>query len=65
MEISKKTMKKLLKGAGADKASEGALEELSETLELYAGYITEEALELSKEHKNRALKKEDIEKALE
>ncbi|MDY6789220.1 MAG: histone [Candidatus Nanohaloarchaea archaeon] len=65
MEISRKTINRLLKDAGAEEISEGAFQEFAEVIELYAGYITEEALEVSRENNHKSLKKEDIQKALE
>ena len=64
MEYSKKTVQKLF--AEKDKeATEKALKELGETLEVFSGYITEEAIEIAHEDGRNVVKKEDIQKALE
>lgn len=65
MEYSKKTMEKLLEENGAEDVSEKAAEELGELLELFAGYITEEANGIASENDRNVVKKEDIEKALD
>ncbi len=65
MEYSEKTIEKFLKQMGADEVSEEAVRVFGETLELFAGYITEEAVGSASKKGSNVITKEEIEKALE
>lgn len=58
-------MKKLLKEHGAEDVSDDAAEQLAETLEVFAGHISEEAIARSENKNETVITKADIEKALE
>lgn len=65
MEYSKNTIRKLLQERGAKDISDKAAEEFGELLELFAGYITEEAVGIASEDGRNVLRKDDIQEALE
>ncbi len=65
MELSTKTMHRILEDAGADDVDEDAAEELADTIELFAGYISEEAVGLAADSERKVITKDDVIKALE
>ncbi|MDY6771133.1 MAG: histone [Candidatus Nanohaloarchaea archaeon] len=65
MELSTKTTRRLLEEAGAEDVEEDAAEELADTIELFAGYISEEAVGIAQESKRKVITKDDVEQALE
>lgn len=65
MEIAPSTMKKLLKEHGAETVSDDAAAELAETLEVFAGHISEEAIARTEDQNKTVITKADIDKALE
>lgn len=60
VEFSVADMKRILKEAGASRVSREAAEKLSEVLEMYAGYISEEAVGQAQEHDRKTVRKEDV-----
>lgn len=65
MELDHATIKNLAAEKGVDKIEDDAIEELGQLLELYAGFISEEAVGQAEEHQRAAVTKEDVQKALE
>jgi len=65
MEFDQNTMKKLLKDQGAEGVSDGAAEQLAETIEMFIGYISEEAGGRARDHKRKVINEDDIRQALE
>ncbi len=65
MELDHQTVVKLLQDAGAEDVTGDAAEELGGLLEVFAGYITEEAIALANEDGRQVVEKQDIEQALE
>lgn len=65
MELDHQTVVKLLKDAGAEDVTGDAAEEFGGLLEVFAGYVTEEAIALANEDGRQVVEKQDIEQALE
>ncbi len=65
MEYSSEVIKQIITEKADIKVSDEAAEELGEMLELFAGYVTEEAVGRANEEGRKVINKEDIEKALE
>lgn len=63
MELTPTQVKELLKDAGADGIADDAAKELAQTLETYAGYISEEATALARDEERSVVTKQDIIKA--
>ena len=63
MTISKQTAKRILKSAGADRISDSAATELSETLNAFAYSVAKKAVKLAKHAKRKTVKKADVELA--
>lgn len=60
MELTPEYARRLLREAGATDVSDDAAEELAQTLETYAGYISEEATALAIDDDRNVVKKEDV-----
>lgn len=60
MELTPAQAKELLKDAGATDVSDAAAKKLAETLETYAGYISEEAIALAADEERSVVTREDI-----
>jgi histone H3/H4 len=60
MTITKQTAKRILKSVGAERISESAAVELSETLNAIAYSIAKRAVKLAKHAKRKTVKKADI-----
>lgn len=60
MELTPAQAKELLRDAGADDVSDSAAKKLAETLETYAGYISEEAIALAADAERSVVTREDI-----
>lgn len=52
--------RKLLEDAGAEDVSDAAAAELADTLETYAGYISEEAIALATDADRDVVRKDDV-----
>ena len=65
MEYSEKTIRSFLEEKGVNNVTDEAVEHLGETIELFAGYITEEAVGKASENKKTVVNKDDIKEALE
>jgi len=63
VEFSVADMKRILKGAGASRVSKEAAIKLDEVLEMYAGYISEEAVGRAQDQGRKTVKKEDVMRA--
>lgn len=60
VEFSLADMKRILKEAGAPRVSKKAALELGEVLEMYAGYISEDAAGRAQEQGRKTVRKEDV-----
>lgn len=60
MEFTIKQARELLKDAGAEDVSDEAAKELAQTLETYAGYISEEAIAQAQDKERSVVRKDDI-----
>ncbi len=60
MELTPEYARQLLAAAGAEDVSDEAAEELAQTLETYAGYISEEATALARDDERTVVTKEDV-----
>ncbi len=60
MELTPEYARQLLESAGAEDVSDEAAEELAQTLETYAGYISEEAIALAIDEDRNVVRKQDI-----
>lgn len=60
VEFSVADMKRILKQAGASRVSKKAALELGEVLEMYAGYIAEEAAGQAQEEGRKTVRKGDV-----
>ncbi len=65
MEYSTETIKQYLIDKGINDVSEEAVSHFGDILELFAGYITEEAVGRAHEDGRKVVTKTDIEKALD
>lgn len=63
MQISRLTVKKILKSAGAERVSEDAVTELSEVVNTFAYSVSKKAVALAKHAKRRTVKKADVQLA--
>ncbi|MCL5100863.1 MAG: NFYB/HAP3 family transcription factor subunit [Candidatus Marsarchaeota archaeon] len=63
MPISKVTIKRMFKEAGADRVSNEAAAELAEIVNRYAYSIAKKAIKLSAHAKRKTIKKEDVDLA--
>jgi histone H3/H4 len=63
MTITRQTAKRILKASGAERISESAAMELSETLNAFAYSIAKKAVKLAKHAKRKTVKKADVDLA--
>lgn len=63
MELTPAQARELLLKAGAADVSDAAAAELAQTLELYAGYVSEEAVAQARDDDRKVIRKDDVVKA--
>lgn len=63
MTLSKQAAKRILKSVGAERISESATRELSETVNAFAYSVAKRAVKLAKHARRKTVKKADIELA--
>ncbi len=59
-ELSNASLERILRNAGAERVSAGAVETMAETMEEYGLKLSKEAVELAKHAGRKTVKKEDV-----